>query len=220
MRPEASAAAAGPAPHLMVPPAPAAEGIAQLLRVGTRDLHDRIEANPHFSRLMAPDLTLDEYCALLARIYGHHAAAEAELAQAASLLPPGLMLERRLRRTALLANDLAQLGLEPAAVAALPRCQVAVCATAEDAWGQLYVLEGSALGGQLIARHLATTLLLGPQSGAGGMVPHGAETGVLWRGFKQALEDAGDSGTIEAEFVVAAARRAFATLDAWVAGMA
>jgi heme oxygenase (biliverdin-IX-beta and delta-forming) len=186
----------------------------------TRDLHDKIEANPHFCRLMAPDLTRAEYGSLLARIYGHHAAAEAALAEAAPLLPPGLALEHRLRRTALLANDLAQLGLAQAAIAALPRCQVAACATAEEAWGQLCVLEGLVLGGQLIARHLAATLALGPQTGAGGMVPHGTETGVLWRGFKQALEDAADSGTLDSAHVVTAARRAFATLDAWVAGMA
>jgi heme oxygenase len=212
--------AAAPAPHLVAAEGAAAAGVAQLLRTGTRDLHDSIEANPRFSRLMAADLTRGEYINLLVRLFGHHVAAEAALALAAPLLPPGLQLERRLRRTALLANDLGQLGLAPATIAALPRCPVAPCDTAEDAWGQLYVLEGSALGGQLIARHLAATLALGPGSGAGGLVPHGNETGALWRGFKQALEDSADTGAIDPARVVGAARRAFTTLDAWVAGMA
>ena len=102
-------------------------------------------------------------------------------------------------------------------IAALPRCDAYSIRTAEAAWGTLYVLEGSTLGGQLIARHLAETLGLGPTSGAGGLVPHGADTGGLWRDFKRLLDEVAAQGRIDPDAVVSAARFAFATLDRWVA---
>jgi len=188
------------------------------LRLGTHAAHEAIEANPRFARLMAPDLTRAEYRALTARMYGFHAVAEAMVADAARLLPADLALERRLRRTWLLANDLRALGVTEAALAALPRCPLAPCGTAEEAWGLLYLLEGSSLGGQLIARHLAATLGLGPETGAGGMTPHGEATGALWRGFKQALDQAALAPGFDPDAMIAAANHGFTALDTWVRG--
>ncbi len=205
------------ATHAAAPDAPQAALLGARLRHGTRDLHDAIEANPRFARLMAPDLSRDEYASLLARMLGHHAPAEAALAQAAPLLPAALDLPARLRRGAALAADLRALGLKPARIAALPRCGAYRLDSAEAAWGTLYVLEGSALGGQVIARHLAATLGLDAANGAAGIVPHGAETGRLWREFKQLLEESAALGRLDGDAVIAAARHAFATLDGWMA---
>ncbi len=197
---------------------PAALPLSARLRQGTRDLHDRIEANPRMTRLMAADLSRLEYRGLLARLHGHHAPAEAALAAAAPLLPPALDLPRRLRRGALLAQDLRALGLSGTALAALPRCTAAGrIASAEAAWGTLYVLEGATLGGQVIARRLAATLGLDARSGAAGLAPHGAEAGALWRLFRHLLDAAAARGEIAPATVLAAARRCFATLDAWMA---
>jgi len=187
------------------------------LREETRLQHDRIEANPRFKRLMAPDLSREEYRALVARLYGFHLVAEAAVAGAARMLPPELSLGRRLRRTSLLAADLAALGLSEAAVAVLPLCTMRPCRRAEEAWGVLYLLEGSSLGGQVIARHLAVTLGLTATTGASGMAPYGAETGELWRAFKQALDTAAVDGTLDQDLVISAAQEGFAALDAWVA---
>jgi heme oxygenase len=149
-------------------------------------------------------------------MHGHHAPAEAALAGARGLLPAALRLERRLRRAPLLAADLQLLGLSPAEVAALPLCPMPAIREREQAWGLLYVLEGSALGGQLVARHVATLLGLDATNGAGGVVPHGAETGALWRDFKELLDGAAQSGDLDQQAVVEAANQAFARLDAWV----
>ncbi len=186
------------------------------LRAETRDMHDRIEANPRFSRLMAPDLSLKEYRTLIIGLFGHHAGAEAALALAPGL-PEALKLPCRLTRTAALAADLRALGMSEAAITALPRCAAYRLDSAEAAWGALYVLEGSTLGGQLIARHLATILGLGPDRGAAGLVPHGARTGALWREFRELMDDGAAMGEIDADSVIAAARHAFVTLDDWVA---
>lgn len=209
MRPQAGT---GEAPAVMLPPT-----LSARLRLQTRAAHDRIEANPHFARLMAPNLTRPEYHALVARLFGHHAAAEAALAATAALLPARLGLAGRLRRTALLGADLIALGSTAAQIAALPRCPGLAMRQPEDAWGVLYVLEGSSLGGQVIARHLAQHLQIGAGNGAAGMAPYGAETGALWRGFKDTLDEHGSGGALDNEAVIDAACQAFDRLDRWVA---
>lgn len=56
------------------------------------------------------------------------------------------------------------------------------------AFGSLYVMEGSALGGQLIARQLAQQHGLDADSGARYFIGWGAETGVHWREFRALCE--------------------------------
>ncbi|WP_157271651.1 biliverdin-producing heme oxygenase [Azohydromonas aeria] len=88
-------------------------------------------------------------------------------------------------RLPLLRRDLAALHLAPAAVddpvaaLALPDLGAAL--------GSMYVLEGSALGGQLIARQLRQRWDMGPDNGAGWFTGHGARTGALWADFRACL---------------------------------
>ena len=83
-------------------------------------------------------------------------------------------------------------------------------ADAVEAWGSLYVLEGAALGGHVLAR-LGRTLALGPEDGAAWFHGHGARTGALWADFRQRLEAAiGDDPGAR----VRAAQAASRTFDA------
>ena len=170
------------------------------LRQETRDLHDRIEANARFARLMAPDLPMAEYRRLVARPHGHHGPLETALDAVSHRLPACLVLHRRLTRRAALAADLRALGFAPDDIAALPRCEAHAIRSVEQALGALYVLEGSTLGGQLIARHL------------------NAATGTLWRDFRLALDAGAEAAQFDPDAVIAAARHAFDVLDRWVAG--
>jgi len=56
------------------------------------------------------------------------------------------------------------------------------------ALGSLYVIEGSALGGQVIARGLASRHAIGPETGGAYFWGWGAETGARWREFRALLE--------------------------------
>jgi len=194
--------------------------LPERLRAGTRALHDRIERNRWFGRLTASDLSRSEYLLVLARVYGHHRPAEEALARALPMLPPEVEADRRLRRTALLEADLLALGFDAVAIGSLPRWQAPDFASAEEAIGMLYVLEGSTMGGQVIARHLAGLLGLGPGNGAGHLLPYGLEVGARWRSFRDALTELDASGRIDGERVVEAACEAFSSLDAWVAATA
>ena len=100
-------------------------------------------------------------------------------------------------RSDLARRDLAALGLPrvpapPAAHFLLPGLPAAL--------GSLYVLEGSALGGQVIARQAARDHALGPQDGAAYFNGWGARTGAMWREFQQVLEvhDPGPQGRAQA----------------------
>jgi heme oxygenase len=83
-------------------------------------------------------------------------------------------LSARARRR-FLERDLAHLGLEPRPPDTFP-----LPAGAAAAWGSVYVMEGSALGGQVISRRLARA---GLQAESGGAYFHGwgDATAPLWR---------------------------------------
>jgi heme oxygenase len=77
--------------------------------------------------------------------------------------------------------------------------------------GCLYVLEGSTLGGQIIARELENRLGLTPATGAAFFRGAGRETAAHWRAFSDALDRVwprvDEGGAIEG------ARRTFAAFD-------
>ncbi len=159
------------------------------LRAGTRDAHARIETVPALARLLAEDLTQAEYVAVLAHMHGFLAALEPAVAavlarprpDAAALLDGG-----RLRA---LADDLDWFG-----AASQPLLDTLPALAGPDAaLGALYVIEGSGLGGRVIARHLADSLGVAP--GAGGSFYCGlsaAAARLRWQRFCALLDPAGD----------------------------
>lgn len=112
------------------------------LRAATHDVHERLHHHPALSRLAAGTIEVDEYRYVLARSYGFYAVVEPILGLAGHL-------------TSLLVLDLADLGMDAAAVAALPRCALPPVACGHAAIGATYVLLGASLGGKVMARALA-----------------------------------------------------------------
>lgn len=90
-------------------------------------------------------------------------------------------LQQRSRRP-FLQQDLRALGI-PRAGASGP---VPTLPNAAAAWGSVYVLEGSALGGQLITRNLAEAGLR-PDAGAAYFHGWGEATGSMWHDFRELL---------------------------------
>ena len=104
-----------------------------------------------------------------------------------------------------LRRDLQALDIAPAAPASIAAPQ-----DAAGAWGALYVLEGSALGGQVITRALAGSGLA-PERGTAYFHGWGAATGAMWRDFRGVLEGELDSPDAIAR-ACEAARQTFDTL--------
>ena len=81
-------------------------------------------------------------------------------------------------------------------------------------FGSMYVMEGSTLGGQLIARHLEATLNLKQGKGDAYFYGHGNKTGPLWKEFGELLKMRVEDDQSEA--VIASAKAMFATFGEWM----
>ena len=163
--------------------------------------------------LTDPDLDLDTYRDLVAGFYGFVQPLEQQLALHAPQLS-GIHLQER-SKTSLLERDLQELGI---AARLVPRC--AALPDLEDeaaAWGCLYVMEGSTLGGRVIASALGRSLGLGAENGAAYFSGYGARTGELWREFCAALATASvDPLEGKSDRIVATAAATFECLHAWL----
>jgi heme oxygenase (biliverdin-IX-beta and delta-forming) len=171
--------------------------LADRLRHELRPEHDAIELALDWERRCA---TRDGYRGLLERFYGFHADWEPQVAALVGDAAAGR------GKLPLLAADLRALGVgEPERLA---RPVPLVLESPAAGWGSLYVLEGSTLGGQLIARHVRAALgFEGRYHGA-----YGAETGRMWRAFR-----AGLAGVEDGDAAVDGARRTFVALREWIA---
>lgn len=151
------------------------------LRSSTRPLHDDIE---RLLALEAP-MELGRYQAIIGGFHSFLSRWEQDLLAA---LPPSLQGWFQERGRARFAADdlgyLASLGLPAArpAPAAQPDLQDAGLASV---FGSMYVIEGSALGGQVITPKLQRDMGLEPGRGASYFHGYGGRTGAMWREFRQ-----------------------------------
>ncbi len=120
------------------------------LRAATREDHARVDALPRMQRLLEPGVSVEDYAVAIARLYQLHETLceviPTTLGTCAhsALSVEDLMVGLRRDRQALKIEDHAPVPAENAPS----------LSTAAHALGAWYVLEGAALGGALIARHL------------------------------------------------------------------
>lgn len=176
------------------------------MRAATRSHHERIERLLGLNQPMA----LNRYGAIVGGFHSFLAAWEPRLREA---LPPRLheWLGQR-GRAAFAAADMAFLGMPPSLPTPVPDCLAEPGLPA--AFGSMYVIEGSALGGQVITPWLKRDLGLEPGRGASYFHGHGDRTGAMWRDFRQrATAEVGDNEAGR----LAACRAAERTFDALIA---
>jgi len=161
--------------------------------------------------LMQPGLDVAEYVSCLRRMHGVVAAWEERAGEAAPEWL-GLMLTAR-RRAGMLESDLACFGAakDDGSRAAIPEIT-----DLPSLLGAMYVMEGSTLGGQLIARHVATTLQLEDGRGNAFFRGHGEQTGRMWKEFCEVMKVRVSED--ESEAVVVAAKAMFRTFGEWMQG--
>jgi heme oxygenase (biliverdin-IX-beta and delta-forming) len=145
------------------------------LRSATRAHHERIDSLVNLQRLQDPT----HYAQVLQAFDAFLAGWEPAVAAA---LPRHLQEWLRARsRRHFLRDDLRVLGLDAPRPAELPPL-----ADRAAAWGSIYVMEGSALGGQLITSSLAQVGVT-PSNGAAYFHGWGERTGDMWREVRQLL---------------------------------
>jgi heme oxygenase len=187
------------------------------LRQATRPNHEAIEENPYLKRLLAGDISKEEYVSILKKLAAFYAPVEDEWLRWASRFPKELEIEARACKTALLREDLAELDDERPDQQDQLHFDLAPFQSLEEVWGCVYVIEGSTVGGQLIAKALANSL--GVTTGHGGSFysPYGETTALRWQIFRKTLNDAVESQALDLDKMTTAARSTFSSLDRWMA---
>ena len=153
------------------------------------------------------DLSLTRYRSILEALYGYYLPLEARLQPAAAI---GFPLSSRSPR---LERDLTALG---ASTTGLPRCdELPSVESAADLAGCLYVIEGAALGGRVIAKALDRHLGIGPETGASFFAGDGSGTAARWTQVLAWIEDLAAARGCS-DRIVEAACETFRTFTRWI----
>ncbi|SAK64250.1 Heme oxygenase [Caballeronia temeraria] len=182
------------------------------LKNETAACHARLE---HALDLMRDDLQRDEYIALLERFYGYVAPWEDA---AGACMPASLadFFDAR-RKTSLLAADLIALTGDKQFNVSVPQAghdDLPPMHDIGDAFGSMYVMEGSTLGGRFIAPHVAERLDLAPGVGNTYFDGYGPRTGSMWNAFRATA--AASVPALQYDDAVKAAIATFDSLHAWL----
>jgi heme oxygenase len=186
--------------------------IMTALKAGTIEQHAAIERiMPFFKN----DFSLGAYIRVLKAFLGFFEPVERDLRSIATRDIFGFNIDRR-QRANLLRKDLLALGVTPAETALIPRCDhLPRLENVDDGIGCLYVLEGSTLGGQLIAREVQTRFGVGEKTGAGFFHGYGSQTGAKWREFCTSVRIYA-AGAESQSAIVESARSTFGLLESWM----
>ena len=178
----------------------------QMLRDGTADLHEAVEAHLELSSRLE---TARSYGDLLGRFLSLLMPIEQRLGT--FTWPESLALEARSKVPLILA-DLRVLGLAPDLEAARRFEPDLPLHSPASAYGCLYVLEGATLGGRLILKEVTRRLGFNAENGASFFAGYCGQTGPMWISFLAALgENVRTPG--EQRQAVSGARATFAAMD-------
>ncbi len=157
------------------------------LRLTTREAHLRLEAAVDFDGRMT---SLQAYRAFLESFFRFLRPLEAALG---ALDLTQLVFDYSARRKlAWLAADLTDLGHTAESLNALPEFRgVPQLSDPVEAFGALYVIEGSSLGRQVMLGKLGKSLGVRPDWAGRFFSGYGKQTGEMWRGFVAVLNEAG-----------------------------
>ncbi|WP_262299999.1 biliverdin-producing heme oxygenase [Microvirga sesbaniae] len=182
--------------------------LLERLKIETRPAHDRIEAAIDLDRRTA---SREAYRDLLIRFYGFHAAWERKAAERA---PDRAFFDGR-RKASLLARDLEVLGLKSDDIIGLPQCRPLMPLPAPAAvLGSMYVVEGSTLGGAIIARQVENRLGFTAETGCAYFRSYGRHVGAMWKSFGAMLQEA--SSPEADDLIVGAAQDTFTVMHDWL----
>lgn len=156
--------------------------VSEYLKQHTAEYHDAAEALFNSRKIFSKTFTLKDYKKIIGTNYLMLLHAEERIFRRLSgTLGDTLQLEER-KKLPLIEKDLAGLTIESRTVSGGPEFT-----SEHEALGAMYVIEGSTLGGNVIARQLSKT------EGFDQVTFHffgcyGDQTGVMWKNFKEILD--------------------------------
>ena len=186
--------------------------IMAVLKGETAHAHQQVERLMPF---FAEGLSLKIYAQTLSALLGFFQPMEQKLAAISEWDAVGIDLAKR-QRSHLLRADLRALGMAEPEISATPRCaHLPATGNWAAGFGCLYVLEGSTLGGKMIAHEMQRRFGIDQSSGASFFLSYGEDVGEMWRDFCRAVR-AYVNTSARASFAVQAATETFQSLEAWI----
>jgi heme oxygenase len=186
-------------------------GISNLrdqLRHETRQEHHDLEKALD---LFSAQFNVTDYRNLLVKFFVFHAAFDAYLSlkKHEGISAEKFYLEGRSKKN-WLAQDVDFMGIDAASdIGKLSHDDFAILLpSTEHIWGAIYVIEGSTLGGQILARHFTKTLGLFPEAGLRFFTAYGSETKAKWNETIRQLEVLANQDVRHAN-IIAGAKRTF-----------
>jgi heme oxygenase len=186
--------------------------ILQKIKVQTQDSHTSLENSQLLRPISEKSLTLDAYILILQKFYGFFYPLEQLIAR----FPVGAYLpdiaERR--KAGWLKNDLRQIThTDPV----LPLCQqMPAVESLAEAFGCLYVMEGSTLGGKLIYKTVQDSLGLTQYKGLSFFYGYGPDTGSKWKSFQQSMLALSSQDSSSDTQIIGAANHTFSAFKQWL----
>ncbi|MDJ1468369.1 biliverdin-producing heme oxygenase [Xanthocytophaga flava] len=182
----------------------------QNLRTQTADCHKALEENSYSVALLSNNVSMEDYKIYLQKLYGVVSGFEKNVFP---LLERSLPTISERRKAHLLLQDISAENTTDT-IAVLPDKDFTTFYTTEAAaWGGMYVLEGSTLGGQVIQKHLVKSL---PDfEGSSYFSAYGLQIGSQWKDFLQQLSIAAQTPGWEQE-IIDSAIHTFTMIDNWM----
>jgi heme oxygenase len=152
-----------------------ADTLHTTLREAVWPAHQRVDHHPLLAPLVQDSVTRDQYLRALQALYQFHLPLQAQLEASTRRITGGCF--EPADRPGWLRQDLTWLGAAPG-----PAGWQGLEITGPAHWaGVTYAVEGSTLGGRLIATRIARNLGYGPGHGATFLTGFGEHTGARWR---------------------------------------
>jgi heme oxygenase len=188
-------------------------GLLALLKSETRPQHQSVESRIDFQERIRD---IASYRGLLEVFLGFFEPLESAVRRVRGLdeVLPDLQVRMR---AGLLKQDLVELGCSPAQLAELPRCtELPVLTGLAQALGCLDVVEGSTLGGQILARELRP---LGTEAerASSFFLSGGDDVGARWKRFADAAEAYAVRFPAHTGEISRSAKRTFDCMENWIA---
>lgn len=187
----------------------ATHSVASLLKTETAQHHAETENYlvPHLQQIQSTT----DYAAILGMFYGFFKPLEEQIAD---IISPDILPDISKRNKAHLAEeDLKIVNTAPAGEQLPVAKSLPSINNLRQAFGALYVLEGSTLGGRYIAKMLAKSPANLPTAAMSFFEGYGEATGPMWLAFQQKLNEFTGEDTPE---IIAAANETFIKMKAWM----
>jgi heme oxygenase (biliverdin-IX-beta and delta-forming) len=194
------------------------QSLRQRIKRATQSIHDKLDTDPAGLKLMSPDANRSDYAFFLARTLGFLKPIEAKLlsSEVATLaLPYWRSTEIRSPR---IESDLRSLGVSQGEIDSLPTTErTPNIVTAGHLMGVSYVIEGSMMGGLVMAKPVRKTLELDPTSMSFFLPSEPKEIVKKFESFAEALDSFAKCDCDEKE-AMEAATETFRLIESWFQG--